>query len=128
MGVAMASSRSPITKELFMKATRFAVLLFVFVISFQALAVDKNVQPNVSPPVEENLAKINLNTADVMMLTGAIKGIGKNRAQAIVNYRETHGGFKSVEELAQVKGLGKSFVNHHLDKVKAVFEVAEVSR
>lgn len=108
-----------------MKATRFVVMLFVFVLSFQTLAIEQNPQPKVSPPTEENLAKINLNTADSNMLTGAIKGIGKNRAEAIVNYRQTHGAFKSVEELSRVKGISQSFVNHNLDKLKSIFDVSE---
>lgn len=106
-----------------MKATWFVVLLSVFVFSFQAAAIEQPIQPNSSSPIEENLAKVNLNTADVAMLTGSIKGIGKNRAQAIVNYRDAHGPFKSIEELSLVKGLGKSFVSHNIDKIRSIFVV-----
>lgn len=106
-----------------MKATWFVVLLSVFFVSFQASAIDQPMQSKSSPPVEENLAKINLNTADVAMLTGSIKGIGKNRAQAIVNYRDAHGPFKSIEELSLVKGLGQSYINHNIDKLRSIFVV-----
>ncbi len=106
-----------------MKATLFAVILSLFVVSFPAIAVVKTVQPDTPPPTEQTIRKINLNKADVQTLTQSFKGIGKKRAEAIVSYRGTHGGFKSVEELTEVKGLGKSFVNGHLEQLQKVFAV-----
>jgi competence protein ComEA len=35
-----------------------------------------------------------------------IKGIGKTRAEAIVAYRDQHGPFEQVEDLVEVKGIG----------------------
>ena len=52
---------------------------------------------------------ININTADKEMLM-SIKGIGEKRAQAIIDYRKEHGPFKSVNELAEIKGLGTVFI------------------
>ena len=49
---------------------------------------------------------IDINTADTQTLT-TLKGIGKSKAQAIILYRETNGRFKSVDELLQIKGIGK---------------------
>ena len=54
-------------------------------------------------------AKVNLNTADETTLT-ALKGIGKVKAKAIVDYRQSNGPFKSIEDLAKVKGIGDKTV------------------
>lgn len=72
-----------------------------------------------------NSVKIDLNTADVSALTHVIKGIGAKRAQAIVTYRKEHQGFKSVEELAYVPGIGKHFVEKHLPDLQTAFTVSK---
>ena len=53
---------------------------------------------------------VNLNTATVSQLA-TLPGIGETAAQRIVEYRDKNGGFKKVEELMNVKGIGeKSFL------------------
>ena len=49
--------------------------------------------------------KLDLNTATVEQLV-ELPGIGEKTAQAIVKFREKHGGFDSVEQLLEVKGIG----------------------
>ncbi len=101
-----------------MKATLFAVVLSLFVISLPVFAV-----PHIVTPTTQYVIKINLNKADVRALTKSFKGIGKKRAEAIVSYREKYGGFKSVAELASIRGLGKSFVRRNLSQLQEVFTV-----
>lgn len=48
---------------------------------------------------------INVNKANSAQLQ-TLNGIGPTKAQEIINYRKTHGGFKTVEELVNVKGIG----------------------
>ncbi|MCI6004168.1 MAG: helix-hairpin-helix domain-containing protein [Blautia sp.] len=48
--------------------------------------------------------KVNLNTADEAALT-ALTGIGASKAQAILAYREEHGGFSAIEEILNVPGI-----------------------
>lgn len=60
---------------------------------------------------------ININTADKESLMSAIKGVGEKRAEAIIAYREEHGPFKSIEELADVRGVGPSIVEANMDNL-----------
>lgn len=48
---------------------------------------------------------ININTASMAELM-SIKGIGEAKARAIVEHREKHGPFKTVDELKNVSGIG----------------------
>jgi competence protein ComEA len=57
------------------------------------------------------VAAVNINTAGQKELA-ALPGIGTTKAEAIVKYREEHGAFASVDDLAKVKGIGlKSLEN-----------------
>ena len=63
-------------------------------------------------------APINLNTATVAQLE-TLPGIGKSTAERILEYRQKNGGFKKVEDLMNVRGIGeKSFL-----KMKALITV-----
>ena len=53
-----------------------------------------------------SFAAVNVNTADADAIQGELKGVGLQKAQAIVAYREANGSFKSADELANVKGIG----------------------
>jgi competence protein ComEA len=114
-----------------MKATLFAVLLSFVVLSLPAQAVEMNTNPLV-PPIEQKIDKIdkidkvdkiNLNKADANILAKSCKGIGKKRAEAIVKYREAHGNFRSVDQLAEVSGIGKQFVKRHQTQLEGTFVV-----
>jgi len=48
---------------------------------------------------------VNLNSATLEQLN-TLDGIGPKTAQKIIDYREAHGGFKSIEELMEVPGIG----------------------
>ncbi len=60
---------------------------------------------------------VNINTADKEALMTSIKGVGETRAEAIIAYREQNGAFKSVEELAEVRGIGASIVEKNMDNL-----------
>ncbi len=51
-------------------------------------------------------AKIHLSTATVDQLD-EVDGIGPTLAERIVEYRDAHGGFRSLNELSQVEGIGE---------------------
>ncbi|MFT9848601.1 helix-hairpin-helix domain-containing protein [Aneurinibacillus sp. REN35] len=54
-------------------------------------------------------AKVDLNTATVEQLQ-TIPGIGPRKAEAIVQYREEHGPFKTIDSLTGVAGIGAKTV------------------
>lgn len=58
---------------------------------------------------------IDINSADASTLAQNIKGVGPERAQAIINYRNAHGPFASVEDLALVQGVGLRIVAKNRD-------------
>ena len=49
--------------------------------------------------------KININTAPASELV-KLNGIGESKAAAIIKYRSEHGGFKSIDEIVNVSGIG----------------------
>lgn len=49
---------------------------------------------------------VNINTADASTLDTKLNGIGAKKAAAIITYRTAHGGFKSLEEIKEVPGIG----------------------
>lgn len=55
-------------------------------------------------------AMTNINTATVEELDRDLKQIGLQKAQAIVTYRQEHGPFQTIDELAQVKGIGLKLI------------------
>jgi competence protein ComEA len=53
-------------------------------------------------------APVNINTASASEISQALTGIGKHKADAIVEYRDSHGPFRQAIDIQQVKGIGKS--------------------
>lgn len=64
-----------------------------------------SIKSNIDNSSENEL--ININTADSDELN-KINGIGKSKAEAIIKYREENGGFKSIEEIKNVSGIGEA--------------------
>ena len=59
-----------------------------------------------SETVTSTESMININTADSQTLQ-QISGIGPVTAEKIINYRETNGAFRSVDEITNVNGIGE---------------------
>ena len=69
---------------------------------------------------EEQSQKINLNRAEGWLLE-ALPGIGKTRAQAIIDYRQQNGLFSNIKELTRVEGIGTATYQ----KIKHLITVAD---
>lgn len=67
--------------------------------------------------VAAEVARVNLNTADVPALESGLVGIGKVKAQAIVDHRTANGPFTSVDELLEVKGIGAATLEKNRDRL-----------
>lgn len=63
-------------------------------------------------------AQVNINTADVNTLARELNGIGIAKARAIIEYREAHGAFTTVDEILEVKGIGLAILEKNATKIK----------
>lgn len=61
---------------------------------------------------------VDINTADAKTLSAELEGVGLSKAQAIVEYREKYGPFKSPEDLSLVKGIGERTVELNRENIK----------
>ena len=73
------------------------------------------VSDNVTLPTSE---KVDLNGADAATLQKQLAGVGETKAKAIVAYRDANGPFASVDELLEVKGIGKAILDRNRDKLE----------
>lgn len=62
--------------------------------------------------------KVDINTASAAELDRVMVNVGPSKAQAIIAHRQANGPFKSVEELALVKGIGLNTVERNRDHIE----------
>ena len=71
-------------------------------------------QPSVRGSTPSDASRININTATSQELQ-TLRGIGPAMARRIIEYRQTSGGFSTVDDLTNVKGIGEKT----LEKIRA---------
>ena len=110
---------------------RFKFLLFSSVLSLiftSSCFADTHASINsVSPPKivqpvlksENNLNEpVNINTATVNEIaTAKLAGIGKKRAEEIVEFRNQHGPFKSIEDLKNIRGITAKVIENNNNRI-----------
>lgn len=60
---------------------------------------------------------ININIASAKELVIALDGIGNKKADAIIAYRKAVGGFKAIDELTEVKGIGLALIAQNRNRI-----------
>ena len=92
-----------------MRALTYALVVAVCLFGSTSNASGQDAKPE-TPAKTAVAATLDLNTATVEQLE-SLPGIGRSTAQRIVEHRQKNGGFKKIEELMNIKGIGeKSFL------------------
>lgn len=100
------------------RLVKFISVSALFLASITGTSSLVNAQPVIQENTEVSVqARVNINQADAATIAAVLDGVGENKAKAIVEYREQHGDFTSLEELSEVKGIGQSTLNKNQDRI-----------
>lgn len=69
-------------------------------------------------PLAVEQMRINVNTANAEQIAAQMKGVGLNKAKAIVAYREQHGPFTDLAQLTEVKGIGQKILEQNSGRLQ----------
>ena len=83
-----------------------------------ALALGLSPAYGAEPDSPAAATTVNINDADAETLAAVLVGVGESRAEDIVRYREQFGPFTTVEQLAEVKGIGTSTLDKNRAAIK----------
>ncbi len=83
-------------------------------------AVRRSVQVLIAAclPLAAFAGPVDINNADAKTIAKELNGVGLSRAQAIVEYREKNGAFKSVDDLKKVKGIGAKTLEQNRSNIR----------
>jgi len=70
-----------------------------------------------TPPAVAATVTVDINHDGAEALAAGLDGVGAKKAQAIIDYRTTHGPFQAVDDLTQVKGIGTATVERNRDRI-----------
>jgi len=92
-------------------------LLFVAFMFSAAVTLATPTEATPTASVYNTEQTIDLNSADAATLQRELSGVGAAKARAIIEYREAHGPFASVDELLEVKGIGPAILQKNRSKL-----------
>lgn len=72
--------------------------------------------------------RVNINTADAATLDRVLVNIGPSKAEAIISYRKANGAFRSIDQLASVKGIGLATIEKNRDRIVVAGGAAPAAR
>jgi competence protein ComEA len=108
--VAASSSEEPSSSAYVVSSKAPAVLTKTVSSSAASKAKTSSKSASASSTAKTTAANpVNLNTATLAQLE-TVPYIGESRAQAIIDYRDSHGAFKSINDLDNVKGFGSKMI------------------
>ena len=100
-------------------------LIFAFLTTLSlTTTAAPSIKPEAPTPITAQLtkteqpAKVSLNAADAETLRRDLFGIGAANAKAIIAYRESNGPFTAVDELLEVKGIGKALLEKNRERLE----------
>lgn len=94
--------------------TLFASLVMAAILGAGLLA---GATPALSAEAAPAPTTVNINTADAATLAAVLKGVGESRAIEIVRHRQTYGAFATVDELMEVKGIGRATLDMNREAI-----------
>ncbi|MDP6264893.1 MAG: ComEA family DNA-binding protein [Pseudomonadales bacterium] len=84
------------------------VLITILAFTFGGISYADTTDKSQMAQLTQAQEQVNINDADAQTIQRVLVGVGRSKAEAIVAYREANGRFYSLEELLEVKGIGKS--------------------
>lgn len=66
----------------------------------------------------EAVQQVNINQADEQVIADVLVGVGAAKAKAIVQFRDEHGPFTSIDQLLDVNGIGESTLTTNRERIK----------
>lgn len=102
------------------KSITYIITTLLTVLSIHSFAFDNDKPSTTLEPqkaISSEILIVNINQADPKALL-SLKGIGKKKAQAIINYRQKNGDFTDINDLLNVQGIGKLVVKENKNRLK----------